>query len=120
MLINVLFCTDKKRFPDALSKTIPLWCATLNRARQILVQPDPSNSTVSQQEWDRQGALYTSPQAVGPSEHAEIAKSIDRWAQDLVVSCFFFFSDDNEDPDAFFCALTLGISLRELRTLRTT
>ncbi|GAA5992732.1 hypothetical protein JCM5350_004294 [Sporobolomyces pararoseus] len=77
-----------KRFPDALSKTIPLWCATLNAARQKLLPPDPSNSSVSEDDWRREGTLYTSPQAVGPSEHAQIAKQIEKWATDLASSAY--------------------------------
>ncbi|GAA5909073.1 tRNA A64-2'-O-ribosylphosphate transferase [Sporobolomyces salmoneus] len=77
-----------KRFPDALSKTVPLWCATLNAARMKLVSPDPSNSSVSKEDWEKEGILYTSPQAVGPSEHAQIAKQIDKWAKDLANSAY--------------------------------
>lgn len=74
-----------QRFPDALSKTIPLWCATLNRARVLLLPPAPDNSSVTAEEWQRQGCLYTSPQAVGRSEHAQIEEKIEGWAQDLAV-----------------------------------
>ncbi|CEQ38706.1 SPOSA6832_00140 [Sporobolomyces salmonicolor] len=77
-----------KRFPDALSKTIPLWCATLNRARMHLLPPASDNSSVSVEEWDRQGQLFTSPQAVGPSEHAQIAAKIEAWAKDLATSSY--------------------------------
>ncbi|GAA5957602.1 hypothetical protein JCM21900_000764, partial [Sporobolomyces salmonicolor] len=76
------------RFPDALSKTIPLWCATLNRARMHLLPPASDNSSVSVEEWDRQGQLFTSPQAVGPSEHAQIAAKIEAWAKDLATSSY--------------------------------
>ncbi|GAA5997372.1 tRNA A64-2'-O-ribosylphosphate transferase [Rhodotorula paludigena] len=77
-----------KRFPDALSKTIPLWCATLNRARVLLLPPAPDNSSVTVEEWQRQGCLYTSPQAVGRSEHAQIEEKIEGWAQDLASSAY--------------------------------
>ncbi|GAA5923404.1 tRNA A64-2'-O-ribosylphosphate transferase [Sporobolomyces koalae] len=77
-----------KRFPDALSKTIPLWCAVLNAARVQLVAPDCANSSVSAEDWAREGRLYTSPQAVGPSEHAQIEKQIAKWAADLVASSY--------------------------------
>jgi tRNA A64-2'-O-ribosylphosphate transferase len=47
--------------PDALSKTIPIWCAVLNRALFPSLAADPYH------------ALYTPPQVVSPSEHAQIA-----------------------------------------------
>ncbi|GAA5945048.1 hypothetical protein JCM3775_004269 [Rhodotorula graminis] len=77
-----------KRFPDALSKTIPLWCATLNQARVLLVPPTEDNSSVSADEWREQGRLYTSPQAVGRSEHSQIEVKIDAWARDLASSAY--------------------------------
>ncbi|GAA5897448.1 hypothetical protein JCM6882_001889 [Rhodosporidiobolus microsporus] len=77
-----------KRFPDALSKTIPLWCAVLNRARALRLPPSPENADVSPEEWAEQGALYTSPQAVGRSEHSQVEVKIEGWAQDLVNSAY--------------------------------
>ncbi|BGP36497.1 tRNA A64-2'-O-ribosylphosphate transferase [Rhodotorula kratochvilovae] len=77
-----------KRFPDALSKTVPLWCATLNRARVLLLPPAPENSSVWAAEWEEQGRLYTSPQAVGRSEHAQIEVKIEGWAKDLASSAY--------------------------------
>lgn len=47
--------------PDALSKTIPIWCAVLNRALFPSHRPGPRH------------ALHTPPQVVSPSEHAQIA-----------------------------------------------
>ncbi|KAG7127769.1 hypothetical protein HYQ45_012411 [Verticillium longisporum] len=49
-----------KRIPDALSKTIPIWCAVLNRA---LFPSLPEEAH----------ALHTPPNVVSPSEHAQIA-----------------------------------------------
>ncbi|GAA6032014.1 hypothetical protein JCM8097_003388 [Rhodosporidiobolus ruineniae] len=77
-----------KRFPDALSKTIPLWCAVLNKARTLLVPPTSENSPVSSEDWEEQGKLFTSPQAVGRSEHSQIEVKIDGWAKDLVNSAY--------------------------------
>ncbi|KAM0275789.1 hypothetical protein ACHAQH_007412 [Verticillium albo-atrum] len=48
-----------KRIPDALSKTIPIWCSVLNRA---LFPSLPDSHT-----------LHTPPNVVSPSEHAQIA-----------------------------------------------
>ncbi|BGP12529.1 hypothetical protein JCM10213_007627 [Rhodosporidiobolus nylandii] len=77
-----------KRFPDALSKTIPLWCAVLNRARVLLLPPNEENSTVSAEVWEKEGKLYTSPQAVGRSEHSQIEAKVEGWAKDLVNSAY--------------------------------
>ncbi|KAL7340901.1 tRNA A64-2'-O-ribosylphosphate transferase [Rhodotorula toruloides] len=77
-----------KRLPDALSKTIPLWCATLNRARQLVLPPATDNSSVSLEIWKEQGRLYTSPQAVGRSEHAQIEAKVDKWAKELASSAY--------------------------------
>ncbi|GAA5844979.1 hypothetical protein JCM11251_003170 [Rhodosporidiobolus azoricus] len=78
-----------KRFPDALSKTIPLWCAVLNRARVLLSPPfKGENADVTPEEWDEMGGLYTSPQAVGRSEHSQIEVKIEGWAKDLVNSAY--------------------------------
>ncbi len=49
--------------PDALSKTIPIWCSVLNRA----LFPD----TVESHE------LYTPPQVVSSSEHAQITARLE-------------------------------------------
>ncbi|GAA5969139.1 hypothetical protein JCM11641_007481 [Rhodosporidiobolus odoratus] len=77
-----------KRFPDALSKTIPTWCAVLNRARVLLLPPDTANSIVPLETWQEEGKLFTSPQAVGRSEHSQIEKKIEGWAQDLAKSAY--------------------------------
>ncbi|CAL3965625.1 hypothetical protein PZA11_002529 [Diplocarpon coronariae] len=47
-----------KRMPDALSKTIPVWCAVLNR---VLFPNEPQLHN-----------LYTPPQVVSQSEHAQM------------------------------------------------
>ena len=65
-----------KRIPDALSKTIPIWCAVVNRAMRLRCGPLPS--------WDT--ALYTPPRTVSSQEHSQIEARLDSWAQDLAVS----------------------------------
>lgn len=59
-----------KSMPDALSKTIPIWCCVINRAV-----------------FGAQGehALYTPPQAVSSSEHAQITSRIDGFVQQFIV-----------------------------------
>ena len=71
-----------KRIPDALSKTIPIWCAVINRAvaRRFL------GALTS--DWDN--ALYTPPGAVSSQEHHQIDNRLDGWADALVVRLWLF------------------------------
>jgi tRNA A64-2'-O-ribosylphosphate transferase len=66
-----------KRIPDAFSKTVPIWCAVINRAVARV-----SPSTVPD-DWDI--GLYTPPQVVSTQEHAQIEARLDGWANALVV-----------------------------------
>lgn len=79
------FAFTLQRFPDALSKTIPLWCAVLNRARVKLLPPSSDNSTASAEDWERDGALWTLPSAIGRSEHSQIESKIEEWSESLCV-----------------------------------
>jgi hypothetical protein len=74
-----------KRFPDALSKTIPIWCAVLNRARISLLPPNDKNSDATLSDWNLHGGLWTLPTAVGRSEHAQIDSMIEAWCKRLCV-----------------------------------
>ncbi|KFY86445.1 hypothetical protein V500_07634 [Pseudogymnoascus sp. VKM F-4518 (FW-2643)] len=56
-----------KRMPDALSKTIPIWCSVINRSL-FPTKPEYHN-------------LYTPPQAVSSSEHAQIAARLVDFAE---------------------------------------
>jgi tRNA A64-2'-O-ribosylphosphate transferase len=71
-----------KRIPDALSKTVPIWCAVINRAMLILhpeiTKTNPFNK------WDT--ALYTPPGTVSMQEHHQIEQRLDSWANNLAVS----------------------------------
>ncbi|KAH7321851.1 tRNA a64-2'-o-ribosylphosphate transferase-like protein [Rhexocercosporidium sp. MPI-PUGE-AT-0058] len=58
-----------KRMPDALSKTIPIWCGVLNR----VLFP---NATELHN-------LYTPPQVVSQSEHAQISALLPTFAEAL-------------------------------------
>lgn len=69
-----------KRIPDALSKTVPIWCAVINRA---VARRFPVAST---SDWDN--ALYTPPSAVSNQEHHQIENRLDNWAEALIVSIF--------------------------------
>ncbi|KAI0317419.1 initiator tRNA phosphoribosyl transferase [Amylostereum chailletii] len=70
-----------KRLPDALSKTVPIWCAVINRAI-CLRHEDPLNESP----WDT--ALYTPPGAVSAQEHQQIEAKLDDWARDLSNSSY--------------------------------
>jgi tRNA A64-2'-O-ribosylphosphate transferase len=57
-----------KAMPDALSKTIPIWCAVIN----WLLFGD--------------GEVYLPEEVVGCSESAQIREKIDGWVKDAKVS----------------------------------
>ncbi|KAH9904873.1 initiator tRNA phosphoribosyl transferase [Xylariomycetidae sp. FL2044] len=58
-----------KRMPDALSKTVPIWCCVLNR----FLFPEAPESH----------ALYTPPNAVSQSEHAQMEARIPNQVESL-------------------------------------
>ncbi|KAJ3321460.1 hypothetical protein HDV06_004129 [Boothiomyces sp. JEL0866] len=64
-----------KRFPDSLSKTIPIWCTVINHAIKTL----SGNS-----EWDC--TLYTSRASVSESEESQIAERIPGFVESLLNS----------------------------------
>lgn len=70
-----------KRIPDALSKTVPIWCAVMNRA-MIILHPEITNTTPLNK-WDT--ALYTPPGSVSIQEHHHIEQRLDSWANSLAV-----------------------------------
>ncbi|KAJ7108464.1 initiator tRNA phosphoribosyl transferase [Mycena crocata] len=67
-----------KRIPDALSKTVPIWCAVVNRAVQLVF---PGKA-----QWDTN--LYTPPGAVSSQEHDQIERRLDAWASALAKSSY--------------------------------
>lgn len=69
-----------KRIPDSLSKTVPIWCAVINRAILCLY---PETTSLSNIEWDVN--LYTPPGAVSSQEHHQIEQRLDGWANTLAV-----------------------------------
>ncbi|PPQ67514.1 hypothetical protein CVT25_006055 [Psilocybe cyanescens] len=83
-LILVDSTRSGKRIPDALSKTIPIWCAVINRALLIL-HPELTNDE-AKSTWDV--ALYTPPSAVSRQEHSQIEQRLDDWAKSLANSSF--------------------------------
>jgi tRNA A64-2'-O-ribosylphosphate transferase len=76
-----------KRIPDALSKTVPIWCAVINRAVAKV-----ASSTIPDG-WDIN--LYTPPQVVSTQEHAQIEARLDSWADALAVRSLRIFYCSN-------------------------
>jgi tRNA A64-2'-O-ribosylphosphate transferase len=74
-----------KRIPDALSKTVPIWCAVINRA----VARRFSDNLAS--DWDN--ALYTPPGVVSSQEHHQIESLLDNWTEALVVGLYSCWPD---------------------------
>ncbi|CAE7149002.1 unnamed protein product [Rhizoctonia solani] len=83
-----------KRHPDALSRTVPIWCAVINRALGL--------------EGEHSG-LFTPPDSVSPSEHAQMEDGITKWAELLNSSEYtlpaltkplrpFWISPDSSNP----------------------
>ena len=73
-----------QRMPDALSKTVPIWCAVLNRALLIRYPDLDLNKTPA---WDAK--LYSPPAVVSRQEHDQIEQRLDGWAEALgvIISC---------------------------------
>ncbi|KAG2153244.1 tRNA A64-2'-O-ribosylphosphate transferase [Suillus clintonianus] len=69
-----------KRVPDALSKTVPIWCAVINRA---VLKTTPDMNTDA---WNTK--LYTPPGVVSAQEHDQIEQKLDGWADDLAASFY--------------------------------
>ncbi|KIJ66038.1 hypothetical protein HYDPIDRAFT_87770 [Hydnomerulius pinastri MD-312] len=69
-----------KRMPDALSKTVPIWCAVINRA--ILKKSSELDPII----WNI--ALYTPPGVVSAQEKDHIEQKLDTWAAELTASFY--------------------------------
>lgn len=71
-----------KSIPDALSKTIPIWCAVFNAASVKLRRIEGISENDSFNEF----ATLRTPSIVSPSEYDQIIVRIDEWAEALAVS----------------------------------
>ena len=71
-----------KPLPDALSKTVPLWCAVINEA--IIRSQKPNLDTG----WEIHGKLNTPPACVSSSEHEQISRLVPGLAETLIESSF--------------------------------
>ncbi len=72
-----------KSMPDALSKTIPIWCAVLNLASKLL---HGSSSEAEGAAWDTHSGVRTPEGLVSPSEHEQIRAQVEAWASALLDS----------------------------------
>ncbi|ORX56180.1 initiator tRNA phosphoribosyl transferase [Hesseltinella vesiculosa] len=61
-----------KRIPDALAKTVPIWCCTLNRT---ICRYRELQGIDSPQDWDT--SFHSLPSAISRSEHVQIEARID-------------------------------------------
>ncbi|KAH9177485.1 initiator tRNA phosphoribosyl transferase-domain-containing protein [Lactarius sanguifluus] len=79
-----------KRLPDALSKTVPIWCAVVNRAMRLRRGGLDAASDLKEARtaWLWDGDLRTPPGIVGAHEHAQIAARLDGWAASLADSSY--------------------------------
>lgn len=64
--------------PDALSKTIPIWCVVVNRAIKIVHH--------KKEDWNV--SLYCPPGVVSAQEYSQIESQLDTWTTSLSVSRF--------------------------------
>lgn len=85
-----------KSMPDALSKTIPIWCCVLNRALS-------GDGEVKHK-------LYTPPHAVSESEHAQIESRIDGLVRQFLVGRFPSISQVHSDRNRKFANQTSLLS----------
>lgn len=67
-----------KSMPDALSKTVPIWCCVINRA--LFGEIKDSGRRVEELN------LFTPTNAVGESEHAQIEKRVDGFVEAFLVN----------------------------------
>ena len=68
--------------PDALSKTVPIWCAVINLAIELRRKRKPV-AEIDDGDWDAQ--LYLPPRIVSASEKAQIESLLPMWAAALEV-----------------------------------
>ncbi|KAL7541301.1 hypothetical protein ACHAXR_010794 [Thalassiosira sp. AJA248-18] len=64
----------RKLLPDSFSRTIPIWCAVINRI-VLKYRASMGMDDISDDDWDTQ--LYTPSSIVSPEEHTEISNLID-------------------------------------------
>ncbi|KAI8838749.1 tRNA A64-2'-O-ribosylphosphate transferase [Chytriomyces cf. hyalinus JEL632] len=73
-----------KRFPDSLSKTIPIWCCVINNALAIYRATNSNNKSLESLPWDVK--FHSLASLVSKTEHDQIASQILKWANALLSS----------------------------------
>lgn len=75
-----------KRFPDSLTKTVPIWCCVINRALASCAAEEAAKSggpvrahSSNSPAWDE----LVLPPWLSPSEEAQIEEQIDKWVTAL-------------------------------------
>ena len=71
-----------KRMPDALSKTIPLWCCVLNHA--LFASPNDTADSLSPQIRKDAQALHTPPGVVSASENSQMLARVPAFVEGLL------------------------------------
>jgi tRNA A64-2'-O-ribosylphosphate transferase len=74
-----------KRMPDALSKTVPIWCAVINKS--YLARHGGLLGDAERKVWEEHGELFCPPWISG-SEREQIHQRLDLWTERLLVSSF--------------------------------
>ncbi|KAL1891537.1 tRNA A64-2'-O-ribosylphosphate transferase [Sporothrix stenoceras] len=80
-----------KRMPDALSKTVPLWCCVLNRA--LFPAGEGGRDEAAQKDTQ---TLYTPPGVVSASEHSQMLARVPGFVENLRGLGVFRLGDDME------------------------
>lgn len=83
-LIQTSLIWPNQRMPDALSKTVPIWCAVINRAVAKRRSKESTSAVSAEDTWNTN--LYCPPNVVSPTEKSQIEAHIDKWADQLLVS----------------------------------
>ncbi|CAG8492589.1 1497_t:CDS:10 [Funneliformis caledonium] len=83
-----------KRIPDSQSKTIPIWCCTINNAIKKFRDSVTSDEDISESVWDTE--FHSLPSLISRSEHDQIVSLIPRFTQNLLNSGFDMRSLSNK------------------------
>ncbi|KAJ3184084.1 hypothetical protein HDU85_001935 [Gaertneriomyces sp. JEL0708] len=73
-----------KRMPDALSKTIPIWCCVINNAVAALRAEQARDSEADSIAWD--ATFHSLPTLVSRNEHEQIVEKIPTFVEKLLGS----------------------------------
>lgn len=88
--------------PDALSKTVPIWCSVINRAIKANFEKG--------EDWDI--ALYTPPAVVSSQENRQIEAQMHQWATRLCVRQL-----QSSQPEVSCSSLAVSIAQESSYTL---